>query len=79
MAVFSVISWYNKEAMNRNGGVLGMTEMEKMLLEQNKQLVTQIALLTEQVQVLTQNPSGFGFASKSLFLSETSASRSASN
>lgn len=40
--------------MNRNGGVLGMTEMEKMLLEQNKQLITQVALLTEQVQVLTQ-------------------------
>ena len=39
--------------MNRNGGV-GMTEMEKMLLEQNKQLIAQIALLTEQVQVLTQ-------------------------
>ena len=38
--------------MNRNGGV-GMTEMEKMLLEQNKQLIAQIALLTEQVQVLT--------------------------
>ena len=31
-----------------------MTEMEKMLLEQNKQLIVQIALLTEQVQVLTQ-------------------------
>ncbi len=30
-----------------------MTEMEKMLLEQNKQLIAQIALLTEQVQVLT--------------------------
>ncbi len=40
--------------MNRNGGVLGMTEMEKMLLEQNKQLITQVALLTEQVQLLTQ-------------------------
>ena len=52
MAVFDFISWYNKEAMNRNGGV-GMTEMEKMLLEQNKQLIAQIALLTEQVQVLT--------------------------
>lgn len=31
-----------------------MTEMEQMLLEQNKQLITQIALLTEQVQVLPQ-------------------------
>jgi hypothetical protein len=40
--------------MNRNGGVLGMTEMEKMLLEQNKQLMTQVVLLTEQVQLLTQ-------------------------
>ena len=31
-----------------------MTEMEKILLEQNKQLIAQVALLAEQVQVLTQ-------------------------